>query len=147
MFGMRSITRLACVAAVLGASGLTAAPALAASKVRNLTLMVQQDWSDCSNANVVAAPSRVAGEGLVTRRDDGQTTVNVRLTRVAPNTTYHLFLKCFFLLGDISTDANGRGNNTFSFPTATTGPIYAFDMYPSGAPLGNKYQSVQINFQ
>jgi len=48
---------------------------------------------------------------------------------------------------DIKTDAKGRGNNTFTFQTSTIGPVYAFDMYPDGAPLGNKYQSIQINFQ
>jgi hypothetical protein len=24
--------------------------------------------------------------------------------------------------------------------------VFAFDMYPEGAPLGNKYQSIQIDF-
>ena len=122
--------------------------ATAATKVRNLTLLVQQNFSDCSNANVSSAPpSIVGGEGLVTQRDGGQTTVNIRLIKVAPNTNYNFFLKCHFLLGVIKTDATGHGNNTFTFSTDTTGPVYAFDMYPDGAPLGNKYQSVQINFQ
>ena len=69
------------------------------------------------------------------------------LVKAAPNTNYNFFLKCHFLLGVIKTDATGHGNNTFTFPTNVTGPVYAFDMYPDGAPLGNKYQSVQINFQ
>jgi hypothetical protein len=125
---------------------LTAGPA--ASKTRTLALLVKQDFSDCLNGNVVAAgPASVGGEALVTLRTDGETTVNVRLTKVAPNTTYHLFLKCHYLLGDIKTDATGRGNNTFAFQTSTAGPVYAFDMYPDGAPLGNKYQSVQVSFQ
>jgi hypothetical protein len=92
-------------------------------------------------------PASVGGEAMVTRRDGGMTEVNVRLTKVAPNTIYHLFLKCVTLLGDIKTDAQGRGNNTFLFQTSTMGDVFAFDMYPDGAPLGNKYQSTQINFQ
>lgn len=122
--------------------------ASAAAKVRNLTLLVQQNFSDCVNSNVNSAPPAVVGgEGLVTERDDGQTTVNIRLTKVTPNTTYHFFLKCHYQLGDIVTNAAGRGNNTFSFPTNAAGAIFAFDMYPDGAPFGNKYQSVQINFK
>jgi hypothetical protein len=120
----------------------------AAAKVRVLTLMVKQDYSDCTNANVPPepSPSLVGGEAMVTLRDSGQTEVNVRLTNVAPNTTYHLFLKCHYLLGDIQTGANGRGNNTFFFPTKDSGAVFAFDMYPKGAPLGNKYQSIEVNF-
>ena len=30
--------------------------------------------------------------------------------------------------------------------TSDSGPVFAFDMYPEGAPLGNKYQSIQVNF-
>jgi hypothetical protein len=134
------------VLAVTAAGYTTAAEA---AKLRVLTLMVKQDFSDCSNADVPPrpAPGMVGGEALVTRRDGGMTEVNVRLTKVAPNTTYHLFLKCVTLLGDIKTNAQGRGNNTFMFQTATMGNVFAFDMYPDGAPLGNKYQSIQINFQ
>jgi hypothetical protein len=137
------------LAGVTGAaSAILPTSANAATKVRDLTLLVQQNFSDCQNANVSSAPPAiVGGEGQVTQRDGGQTTVNIRLTKVAPNTSYNFFLKCHFLLGVIKTDATGRGNNTFTFQTNVTGPVYAFDMYPDGAPLGNKYQSVQINFQ
>jgi hypothetical protein len=139
----RSIAGLAVLAAAIAISSV------ADAKTRVLALMVKQDFSDCSNSTVppVPPPASVGGEAQVTLRTDGTTTVNVRLTRVAPNTTYHMFLKCVTGLGDIKTDARGRGNNTFTFQTSTMGPVYAFDMYPDGAPLGNKYQSTQINFQ
>jgi hypothetical protein len=120
--------------------------AVSKSKTRVLTLFVRQDFSDCSNANVVAGPANVGGEAMVTRRDANQTEVNVRLNKVAANTTYHLYLKCVKQIGDIKTDSTGSGNNTFMFPTNSVGAIFAFDMYPDGAPAGNKYQSVQVNF-
>ncbi|MDB5516182.1 MAG: hypothetical protein JWQ17_2940 [Tardiphaga sp.] len=134
------------LAVLVTAAGFTTA---AEAKTRVLTLMVKQDFSDCTNSTVppTPAPASVGGEAMVTLRANGFTTVNVRLTKVAPNTTYHLFLKCVTLLGDIKTNAAGRGNNTFQFQTSSIGKVYAFDMYPDGAPLGNKYQSIQINFQ
>jgi hypothetical protein len=121
----------------------------AAAKTRMLALLMKQDFSDCTNSTVnpTPPPPPVGGEAMVTLRTNGYTTVNVRLVRVAPNTTYHLFLKCVTQLGDIKTDGSGRGNNTFMFQTSTVGKIFAFDMYPDGAPLGNKYQSTQVNFQ
>ena len=142
-----------CTGLVLGVAVLVAAavPAAAAGpKLRVLTLMVKQDFDpDCANGHIPQQPNKalVGGEAEVTRRDGNVTTVNVRLTKVAPNTTYHLFLKCITGLGDIRTDAAGRGNNTFTFQTSTVGNVFAFDMYPDGAPLGNKYQSIQISFQ
>jgi hypothetical protein len=140
----RSIAALTVLAATT-----VACCSVADARTRFLTLMVKQDFSDCGNSTVPnpPPPASVGGEAEVTQRTDGTTTVNVRLTKVAPNTTYHLFLKCVTALGDIKTNAQGRGNNTFTFQTSTIGPVYAFDMYPDGAPLGNKYQSIQINFQ
>jgi hypothetical protein len=38
-------------------------------------------------------------------------------------------------------------NVSFAFPTNLAGPVFGFDMYPEGAPAGNKYQSAQISFQ
>lgn len=140
-------TALAVAVLIAAACAMMSTSAKAADKVRVLTMLVGQDFSDCLNSDVVAKPGNVGGEGMITRRDDGTTTVNIRLVKVAPNTTYHLFLKCYTLLGNIVTDATGKGDNTFTFRTDTAGPVYAFDMYPDGAPLGNKYQSVQINFQ
>ena len=143
----RSRLVVAGVAVLLAAS--VGSSNLAAAKTRVLTYMVKQDWSDCSNANVDpnTAPAQAGGEAMVTLRATGKTEVNVRLVRVAPNTKYHLFLKCHYALGDIKTGGAGRGNNTFFFPSGAAGTVFAFDMYPDGAPLGNKYQSVQVNFQ
>jgi hypothetical protein len=50
-------------------------------------------------------------------------------------------------LGDIKTDDEGIGEAVFTFQTNSTGAVFAFDMYPEGAPAGNKYQSAQVNFQ
>jgi hypothetical protein len=140
---------LAFAAMAVLATAMAGFTTAAAAKTRFLTLLVKQDFSDCTNSTVSPnpPPSQVGGEALVTLRTDGFITVNVRLTKVAPNTTYHLFLKCINLLGDIKTNAAGRGNNTFSIPTGSVGKVFAFDMYPDGAPLGNKYQAIQVNFQ
>ena len=40
--------------------------------------------------------------------------------------------------------APGFGN--FTFQTNEVGATYGFDMYPEGAPLGNKFQSVTVKF-
>jgi hypothetical protein len=66
---------------------------------------------------------------------------------VTPNTTYHFFLKCVRLLGDITTDPEGIGLATFTFQTSDVGSTFAFDMYPEGAPSGNKFQSMTVHFQ
>jgi hypothetical protein len=109
--------------------------------------LVRQDFSDCSNSNVSDQdPSRLGGTVWVTRGADGITRVKVAMT-VKPNTSYHFFLKCVRLLGDIKTYDEGEGNAEFEFPTNSVGNAYAFDMYPEGAPPGNKYQSVQVRFQ
>jgi hypothetical protein len=114
--------------------------------VRDVSL-VRQDFSDCANADVSAADtSLVAGAASVQRRPDGSTVIRVDLT-AEPNTTYHFFLKCFRQLGDLTTGADGSGTASFRFQTNETGDIFAFDMYPKDAPLGNKFQSVQVNFR
>ena len=82
----------------------------------------------------------------VVRNGDGTTSVKIAMT-VKPGTTYHFFLKCVRQLGDIKTDDEGIGEALFTFPTNSAGPVFAFDMYPEGAPSGNKYQSVQVKFQ
>ena len=51
------------------------------------------------------------------------------------------------LLGDIKTDDEGIGEAIFTFQTNSVGGVFAFDMYPEGAPAGNKFQSMQVNFQ
>ena len=108
--------------------------------------LVRQDFSDCTNSNVSKVYSPLVGGSVwVTRRPDGTTGVKVAMT-VTPNTTYHFFLKCVRLLGDITTDGEGVANVSFVFPTNSVGAVFGFDMYPEGAPLGNKYQSTQIAF-
>lgn len=105
--------------------------------------MVLQDSSDCANSNV--NPGVVGGAAWVVRGSDGVTHVKIAIT-AKPNTTYHFFLKCVRLLGDIKTWDEGEGYGTFDFRTNEVGDVYAFDMYPEGAPAGNKYQSVQVKY-
>jgi hypothetical protein len=109
--------------------------------------LVRQDFSDCTNSNVpnVDSPS-VRGNVWVTRQNDNTTRVQVAMT-ASPKTTYHFFLKCVRLLGYLTTDDEGVANISFAFPTNLTGPVFGFDMYPEGAPLGNKFQSAQVSFQ
>jgi hypothetical protein len=109
--------------------------------------LVRQDFSDCTNSNVRDSDSAlIGGELLITRKTEETSIVTVTYTKAAPNTLYHVFLKCYTMLGDVQTDAQGQGSNTFSFRTIDVGSIFAFDSYPDGAPLGNKYQSTQVNF-
>jgi hypothetical protein len=105
--------------------------------------MVQQDSSDCSNSNV--NPGVVGGTAWVVRGSDGKTSVKVGIT-AKPNTVYHFFLKCVRLLGDVTTSDEGSGMAIFSFNNNEIGNVFAFDMYPEGAPPGNKYQSVQVKY-
>lgn len=108
--------------------------------------LIRQDQSDCTNGNVSAKdPSLIGGMAWVVRGSDGKTTVKVGIT-AEPNTTYHFFLKCVRILGDIKTWDEGEGQAVFTFPTNEVGNVYAFDMYPEGAPPGNKYQSVQVRY-
>ena len=109
--------------------------------------LVRQDAADCSGSNVpnVDLPL-VGGNAWVTRMSDGNTNVKIAMT-VKPNTTYHFYLKCVRQLGDISTDGEGVANISFIYPTNSVGNVYAFDMYPEGAPSGNKYQSAQVAYR
>jgi hypothetical protein len=109
--------------------------------------LVRQDVSDCTNSNVPNVDSPLtSGNVWVTRGTDGTTSVQLAMT-LKPYTTYHFFLKCVRLLGNVPTDAEGVANVTFSFPTNSVGAVYAFDMYPDGAPSGQKFQSAQVSFQ
>ena len=109
--------------------------------------LVRQDASNCQNSDVRNVDSPLVGGNVwVSRVANGNTDVKVAMT-ARPNTTYHFFLKCIRLLGDISTDSEGVAVVSFSFPTSSVGNVYAFDMYPDGAPPGNKYQSAQVAFQ
>jgi hypothetical protein len=128
---------------VLLAMGATASAQ--SSNMREVSL-VRQDFSDCPNDNVSDQdPSRVGGTAILMRNSDGTTTVKVGIT-AAPNTTYNFFLKCVRILGTVRTYDEGEGEAQFSFRTDEASNVYAFDMYPDGAPAGNKFQSVQVRF-
>jgi len=129
----------------LALSFAAAGPAQAQSSNVRVVSLVLQDFSDCTNSNVNDKGGE-QGQVAVVRNSDDTTSVKIAMT-VKPDTTYHFFLKCVRQLGDIKTDDEGIGEALFTFPTNSTGPVFAFDMYPEGAPAGNKYQSVQVNFQ
>jgi hypothetical protein len=108
--------------------------------------MVRQDFSDCPNGNVSDAdPSRVGGTAIIARNPDGATIVKVYIT-AEPNTKYNFYLKCVRALGIISTYDEGEGEGIFYFDAKEAGNVFAFDMYPDGAPAGNKFQSVQVKY-
>jgi hypothetical protein len=128
-------------------------PALAQSRKKPPSInptaevnMIRQDQSDCTNSTVVDNPSLVGGTAYITRDNSGNTNVEVGIS-ASPNTTYNFYLKCVKQLGTIVTGDEGAGIATFSFPTNSVGNVYAFDMYPNGAPPGNKFQSVQVNIK
>jgi hypothetical protein len=50
-------------------------------------------------------------------------------------------------LADITTGDEGVAIASFAFSTNLVGAVYGFDMYPEGAPAGNKFQSAQVSFQ
>lgn len=109
--------------------------------------LVRQDQSDCTNSNVhTDDPSLIGGSAWVVRQPNGITSVKVGIT-AKPNTKYNFYLKCVKQLGDITTQDEGEGQGLFEFPTNAVGSVFAFDMYPDGAPPGNTYQSVQVRFQ
>jgi hypothetical protein len=129
--------------ATLAASAQTAPPMSANERQ---VVLVKQDESDCTNTTVPSGnPETVGGDLLLTRGTDGNTTVKIAMT-VSPDTTYHFFLKCVRQLGDIKTGDEGSGNAVFVFPTASVGATFAFDMYPEGAPPGNKFQSATVSY-
>lgn len=141
------------VAGGLGAA-LVIASAAALAQVRPPPLppnergvyLVRHDFSDCQNSNVPNTDGpNVGGYVAVVRGTDGNTQVKIALTGT-PNTTYHFFLKCVRILGDIKTGDEGIGSALFSFATNETGNVYGFDSYPEGAPPGNKFQSAQVKF-
>jgi hypothetical protein len=133
------------VAGLVAAVAAGAALAQTAPPFREAYL-VRQDSSDCQNGNVSGQdPTRIGGTVIVVRNSDGTSSVKVAIT-ATPNTTYNFFLKCVRSLGTITTFDEGEGEGQFSFRTNETGNIITFDMYPDGAPAGNKFQSVQLQF-
>ncbi len=145
MLSQRSTTLAVVVAgaAILFVSEIASRAQTAASGLQ--VDLVRQDQSDCTNTTVPANPPTISGTVSLNRGGDGNTTVKVAMT-VSPDTTYHFFLKCVRQLGDITTGDEGTGFGNFTFRTDEVGATYAFDMYPEGAPLGNKFQSVTVKF-
>ena len=131
------------------ASATQLAPEFAAraqSADQRQVYLVRLDQSDCTNSNVPNEDSPdVDGLVTVTRGSDGNTTVKIAMT-ASSNTTYHFYLKCVRQLGDITTGDEGVGTASFTFPTNSASATYAFDMYPEGAPPGNKFQSATVSF-
>ena len=137
--------------------GLAAAASMSVSAVAQIgrqatdanqkqVYLVRRDESNCTNSDVPNTDSPLVGGNVwVTRTPDGQTNVKVAMT-AKPSTKYHFFLKCVRLLSEVWTDDEGLANVSFAFATSSVGNVYAFDMYPDGAPPGNKYQSAQVVF-
>ena len=134
-----------CLAGLLTAIDLAGAQAPTAEEVQ--VYLVRQDSSDCTNSTVSNAYSpAVSGDISVARIAGGTTQVKVAMT-ASPDTTYHVFLKCVREIGNVKTGDEGTGIEAFSFPTNLVGNVFAFDVYPEGAPAGNKFQSVQVVFK
>ncbi len=109
--------------------------------------LVLQDFSDCVNSDVHNTnPATAGGTVTVTRNSDGTYTASVTLVNTTPNTNYNFYLKCVQQLGTIQADGQGAGAAVFQFQASLVGAAFAFDMYPDGAPAGNKYQSEQVQF-
>jgi len=109
--------------------------------------LIRRDFSDCINSDVHATdPNAIGaiGGSVVITRSDSNYRAAVSIDKGTPNTTYNFFLKCHGKLGDVRTDARGVGSGSFQFGAGGLGPKWAFDMYPDGAPYGNKFQSEQV---
>jgi hypothetical protein len=146
---MRETMIWAAVAAALAASLSARAqiPPPSGDPNQRQVYLISKDESDCTNSDVPNVDSPlIVGNIWVTRLHDGNTSVKVAVT-AKPSTTYHFFLKCVRQLTDITTDDEGVANVAIAFPTNLVGAVFAFDMYPDGAPAGNKFQSAQVSFQ
>lgn len=108
--------------------------------------LVRLDQSDCANSNVPNTDGpNVGGNIWLSRDTSGNTNIKVAIT-ASPSTAYNIYLKCVRQLGTITTDDEGSGIATFTFATSSVGATYAFDMYPNGAPPGNKFQSATVSY-
>jgi hypothetical protein len=143
-FFMAALAGLATAFVAVGAQSQIPKPVLPPNERE--VVLVRQDQSDCTNTTVSTGDtSNVGGILAVSRGPDGNTTVKVAMT-ASPDTTYHFFLKCVRQLGDIKTGEEGAGSAVFTFPTSSVGATYGFDMYPEGAPSGNKFQSATVSY-
>jgi hypothetical protein len=108
--------------------------------------LVRLDQSDCTNSNVPNTDGpNVGGNIWLSRDSSGNTNIKVAIT-ASPSTSYNIYLKCVRQIGTITTDDEGSAIATFTYPTSSVGATYAFDMYPNGAPAGNKFQSATVNY-
>ena len=122
----------------------SATPAVAQDELEGSGDLIRQDFSDCGNSNVTNSdPTRDGGNISITQTPAGATTAVVEITRGSPNTTYDFYWKCQRQLGSVQTNAQGFGQGQFEFQ-APPNQILTFDMYPDGAPAGNKFQSTPI---
>ncbi len=112
--------------------------------------LVRQDFSDCVNSNVIkkaGSHGNVGGFISMTKNPhDGELQMKVSIFEGTPNTKYNVFLKCKQQIGYVKTNKNGVGSAYLSAPLSIVPSVFAFDMYPDGAPSGNKFQSVQVKY-
>jgi len=149
----RAVIRQGTIWVVVGAalavslSALAQLPPLPVDPNQRQVYLIRKDQAECSNSDVPNVDSPlVVGNLWVTRLHDGNTSVKIAVT-ARPNTAYRFFLKCVRQLGDVKTDDEGVANLAFAFPTNLVGAVYGFDMFPEGAPAGNKFQSAQVSFR
>ncbi len=115
------------------------------TKTATTVALVRQDEGSCTNDNVADTGSAVAaGSATVSPETSMTSTAAIRLAGTTPNTSYHVYLKCFRQLGMIRTDADGNAGRTFQFPTDAVGSVIAFEISPDGTPPGPKLQSLAI---
>ena len=148
-FSKKIVTIFSMLAMISGGAillNLTSAQAQVANSIATVNIF-KQDYSDCTNSDVpnTTSSSTVTGYIYVIKSEfDGKLFAEVHLNKGTPNTKYNIFLKCKQKIGELSTDNNGVGAVVVMAPLNIVPAVFAFDMYPDGAPLGNKFQSVQV---
>lgn len=129
---------------LLMAVALTSPAHAQSGELQGSGALVRQDFSDCGNTTVSGSdPARVGGSVAISQTAAGATNAVVTIAQGSPNTAYTFYWKCHNGLGVVRTDASGAGSASFAFQSAA-GSTLTFDMYPAGAPAGNKFQSTRI---
>lgn len=106
--------------------------------------LIRQDFSDCVNSNVTRESGQVGGF-IDVHPDEDQLVLRIAIQHGTPNTTYNIFLKCKQQIGTLTTSPRGVGRAEIRIQkNLVSSSVFAFDVYPDGAPSGNKYQSVQV---
>ena len=131
--------RVVAGAAVLGTSVATLAQVAgqAPSEPQRQVYLVRQDFSDCTRR--ATSPTSIrpwSAEMSGSRGAQQQHRREGRHDGHAQAPTYHFFLKCVRLLGDITTDDEGAANVSFAFPTNLAGPVFV--RHVSGRGSGGK---------